>query len=257
MSRSKFVNERENVNGKLDRIRELIEFIHSENPDGNSLCQFLVLRTLSECKPVNASILELKPGGLIIPVFQYGHSDEEMKSWKVSSVDEKLPSADALKNNDFVWLADKEEWYNSYPSLAKYKIPDTFTYIVWPINIRGAYMSVIGVAFNKVLAPDYELKNKLAIVSGLVGLQISALKKSKLSVEQVPSVWILLTNRQHRIVATMAENKTNNQMAFELGYIQSTIRQDTIKIYEILGVPDRKGATQAYRVSFPIHGTAS
>jgi DNA-binding CsgD family transcriptional regulator len=251
------VGEMEKVIENLDRIRELIEFIHSENPDGNSLLQFLVLRTLSECNAVNASILELKPGGLIIPVFQFGHSEEEMKSWAVSSIDERLPSADALKNNDFVWLADRDEWYNDYPSLAKYKIPEAFTYIVWPINIRGSYMSIIGVSFNKVLEPAYELKNKLAIISGLVGLQISAQKKSKLTVEQDPSVWNLLTNRQHKIVAMMAENKTNNQIASELGYSQSTIRQDTIKIYEMLGVAGRKGATQAYRVSFPIHGTVN
>ena len=164
MSRSSLVGEMEAVKGELDRIRELIEFIHSENPDGNSLCQFLVLRTLSEYNPINASILELKPGGLIIPVFQFGHSEEEMNSWKVSSIDEKLPSADALKNNDFVWLADKAEWYSDYPSLAKYKIPDAYTYIVWPINIRGSYMSIIGVSFTKVLEPSYELKNKLSII---------------------------------------------------------------------------------------------
>jgi DNA-binding CsgD family transcriptional regulator len=51
----------------------------------------------------------------------------------------------------------------------------------------------------------------------------------------------------------IADGRTNYQIANELGYSQSTIRQDTIKIYEILGVAGRKGAIVAYRMNFPLH----
>ena len=118
-------------------------------------------------------------------------------------------------------------------------------------------MSVIGVVFNQVILQSHELKNYLETLSGLIGLQMSSFKRTKMTVDQDSAIWNLLTNRQHKIVAMMAEGMTNNQIANELGYSQSTIRQDTIKIYEILGVAGRKGATQAYRINFPIHGNNS
>ena len=85
-------------------------------------------------------------------------------------------------------------------------------------------------------------------------MQISSLRRTKLSVEQDSTIWNLLNPRQHRIVSMISDGLTNYQIANELGYSQSTIRQDTIKIYEILGVTGRKGAIQAYRMNFPTHG---
>lgn len=247
----------EAVKGQLDRVLELIEFIHTEIPDGNALCQFITLRSLNEIGATHAFIAELKPGGLIIPVYQFGFTEEEVASWAISSIDDHIPTADALKTNSFVWLADNEDWNRDYPALVQHKIPTAETFICWPIHIHGSYMSTIGVVFKNVIIQSHELKNYLEILSGLIGLQMSSLKRTKLTVDQDSSIWNLLTNRQHKIVAMMAEGMTNNQIAMELGYSQSTIRQDTIKIYEILGVAGRKGATQAYRVNFPIHGNAS
>lgn len=242
------------VKGKLDQVLELIEFIHTEIPDGNSLCQFVTIRMLKEFGALNMFISELKPGGLIIPTYQFGFTEEEMQSWNISSVDDHIPTADALKTNSFIWLADREDWDRDYPDLAKFKYPEVETFICWPIHIRGAYMSVMGVSFTKVVASNHEIKNYLETISGLVGLQISSLKRLRVSVEQDSALWNLLTNRQHKIVAMMSEGMTNNQIAEELGYSHSTIRQETIKIYETLGVTGRKGATQAYRINFPVHG---
>ena len=245
------------VSDKLDKVLDLVEFIHKEVPDGNALCQFATIRMLKEFGAVNMFIAELKPGGMIIPIYQFGFSDEEMQSWAITSIDNHLPTADALKTNDYVWLADKDDWDRDYPDLVSHHYPTSSnTFICWPIHIRGAYMSVIGVTFSKVLLNNHETKNYMETISGLIGLQISSLKKLRLSVEQDSGVWDLLTSRQHKIVSMMSDGLTNSQIANALGYSQSTIRQETIKIYEILGVAGRKGATQAFRVSFPIHGNS-
>ena len=125
------------VNSKLDQILDLIEFIHTEIPDGNALCQFVTLRSLNEVGATHAFIAELKPGGLIIPVYQFGFTDEEVASWTISSIDDHIPTADALKTNSIVWLADNEDWERDYPALIQHKIPTAETFICWPIHIRG------------------------------------------------------------------------------------------------------------------------
>ena len=42
------------IKSKLDQILDLIEFIHTEIPDGNALCQFVTLRSLNEVGATHA-----------------------------------------------------------------------------------------------------------------------------------------------------------------------------------------------------------
>lgn len=48
-----------------------------------------------------------------------------------------------------------------------------------------------------------------------------------------------LTERQRMVLAGIVMKKTNNAIASELGYSVSTIRHETMKIFEILGVSNR------------------
>lgn len=48
-----------------------------------------------------------------------------------------------------------------------------------------------------------------------------------------------LTDRQRLVLIGIVKKKTNNAIASELGYSLSTIRHDTMKIFEILGVSNR------------------
>ena len=240
--------------GRLDKVLELVNYIHTENPDGNALAQYVTLRTFSEFGAINLFLSELKSGGLIFPTYQFGFSQEEIDSWQISNIEENIPIADALKSNSFIWLADNEDWERDYPDLVKYKIPNAQTFICWPIHIRGAYMSVVGSSFREAIPQNHELRNFFEIIGGLMGMHLSAQKQSASPMENPANSWNLLTNRQQVVIELMSDGMTNNQIAIKLGYSLSTIRQETIKIYELLGVAGRKVAVQAYRINFPIFG---
>jgi DNA-binding CsgD family transcriptional regulator len=60
-----------------------------------------------------------------------------------------------------------------------------------------------------------------------------------------PDLWYdekqrLLSSREERVLTLIREGKTNAQIAFELGYSESLIRQETVSIYRKLGVSGRK-----------------
>lgn len=55
---------------------------------------------------------------------------------------------------------------------------------------------------------------------------------------------IALTERQKKILAGMVEAKTNHQLAQDLGFSVSTIRHETMDIYQLLGASDRKEAAE-------------
>jgi DNA-binding NarL/FixJ family response regulator len=49
-----------------------------------------------------------------------------------------------------------------------------------------------------------------------------------------------LSERQLKIFTMLTEKKTNNEIAHQLGYSASTIKQETMNIYEILGIRGRE-----------------
>ncbi|MEY4497237.1 MAG: hypothetical protein RLZZ364_542, partial [Actinomycetota bacterium] len=53
-----------------------------------------------------------------------------------------------------------------------------------------------------------------------------------------------LTVRQLSILRGMVEGKTNHELATELGFSVSTIRHETMRIYQALSVSDRKEAAK-------------
>lgn len=53
-----------------------------------------------------------------------------------------------------------------------------------------------------------------------------------------------LTARQLSILGGMVEGKTNHELATELGFSVSTIRHETMRIYQALSVSDRKEAAK-------------
>ena len=50
------------------------------------------------------------------------------------------------------------------------------------------------------------------------------------------------TSRQLQILQGMVEGKTNHELATDLGYSVSTVRHETMRIFQILGVSDRREA---------------
>ena len=55
---------------------------------------------------------------------------------------------------------------------------------------------------------------------------------------------VRLTQRQLQILRGMVEGKTNHDLATELGFSVSTIRHETMRIYQALAVSDRREAAQ-------------
>jgi DNA-binding NarL/FixJ family response regulator len=53
-----------------------------------------------------------------------------------------------------------------------------------------------------------------------------------------------LTARQLSILRGMVEGKTNHELATELGFSVSTVRHETMRIYQALAVSDRKEAAK-------------
>jgi DNA-binding CsgD family transcriptional regulator len=234
----------------IENLSELISYIQTKNPSVDELCQFAVVRTFNFLGGIAMFQATLDPDGTIRNVGQFGFSKEVQESWKNNSINEDLPTADALKTNNIVWIADNDGWYKEYPHLAQYE--NEFmanTFIAWPISVRGAHMSVLGLCLNRIEPPTSELISFFETVGGIIALQQSKLNDAEFSEteHEIMKRYGLFTRRQRDVIHLISDGLTNIQIANELGFSESTIRQETMRIYEILGATGRADAIRMYR----------
>ena len=125
-------------------------------------------------------------------------------------------------------------------------------FIAMPFSPTGDVPGALGITFRKnpVLIPEAELEllkllSELIAVNSLPRMRASGLL-SKLyydteNLEEVSAI----TPRQLRVLDEMAIGKTNGQIARSLNVSESTIKQESVRIFRILGVNTRQRAVSA------------
>jgi len=100
-----------------------------------------------------------------------------------------------------------------------------------------------------------EIQSEVESYAAIVGLYLS-LTETEISlrtqrslhyplIERPINESVELTERQLKILKGMASGKTNHALALDLGYSVSTIRHETMRIFNLLNVSDRKSSAQA------------
>ena len=120
------------------------------------------------------------------------------------------------------------------------------------LRARGTVYGWLNIKFSRKLN-DEEKHNAYKSAEYLVlaiSLFLSLTHPQEFSSEKdlgkekgIPSV-DALTKRQMNILKGMVEGRTNHELATQLGYSVSTIRHETMRIYQALAVSDRREAAQ-------------
>ena len=219
----------------LELINELTRELTRPGINSEALCQFLVVKTLAFLNPLGAYFNKLHPDGFVRSICACGIPQDAQDSWGALPFSEEVPGHDAMRSEKMIWLADSSDWVNQYPDLAKYMVIDQLnTFIAIPIDVPGAAVASIGVMSKTVHKQSKEVTSFLWTVGGLVSLFFST-HEQKDETEH-------LSPRQIEILEFMRDSYTNPEIAKELGFSESTIRHETMKIYEILKVAGRKEA---------------
>jgi DNA-binding CsgD family transcriptional regulator len=167
------------------------------------------------------------------------------------------PSQWRQSTNDFSkLLGTQEKFYWNRNSTA----------VVVPFRTRGIVSGALSLGFD---LPQRKLDEIGILASHLgmaIGLFVNLTAKSQASVAEIAQPVAKseyqsiretftgsatnsvkhahLTGRQLQILEGMIEGKTNFEIAADLGYSVSTVRQETIKIYQTLNVTGRRAAAQ-------------
>lgn len=211
-------------------IRKFIEWL-SFHPTPDEITRALVLDYLAPVHACCSRIGILNADDSLTFVGEYGFEDgkrgktftgSEWRTWGHDAADI------ALGNNPSHWSPDKK-------------------LLMFPLRHRGAVQGHIVVRFSHPVEDLEKVENIVLDFAVPISLYLS-LKQEGLRVhpqsarEETGSEQ--LSVRQISILRGMVEGKTNHELATELGFSVSTIRHETMRIYQALAVSDRKEAAK-------------
>jgi len=123
------------------------------------------------------------------------------------------------------------------------------TSLMIQLRERGAVHGYLVLRFSQPIVDTASVEEVARNYAVALGLYLSLAHEpgsgsSRNIIERNESGSDQLTPRQISILRGMVEGKTNHELANELGFSVSTIRHETMRIYQALSVSDRKEAAK-------------
>jgi DNA-binding CsgD family transcriptional regulator len=227
----------------LKNAAELTSYLAGGDPSGEEIARHLVLKSFAELSPTALYIAELSDDGYVTPVAAFGFDRVALANWGKFPLAMQIPITEAVRNDRCILIDSAEELLRRYPIVGEMEDVsyDWASVLALPMLPFGVAFAVLG----NTPTWDEELEHYLRLVGSVVALHLIRAKNSK----EIPEFHRGrtskpngkdLSNRQKVILEMLSKGATNAEMALEIGYSESLIRQETIEIYRILGVSGRK-----------------
>jgi DNA-binding CsgD family transcriptional regulator len=274
------VTKRENP----EEIVRLVSEYLSSGPSPDEFCQWLVTQWLADLGANGSLLHVVRKTGSLALIGSFGYPIDQVETFKSVSLKEPLPISDAARDREPVIVNGAAEVAERYPHLSDYfrETPEA-SLVVHPIESKNNCKGVIGVDFSSNLSKEMYTATTLPLIASLLSVYMTDAFRGSFSsiIQQVSSDgsvetqlgvigWVAdspqgtpggsqqqtnakvdsnalgepLTDRQLQILHLMADGKTNPLIAYMLGYSESTVRHESMRIFKKLGAASRSEAVQ-------------
>ncbi len=213
----------------------------------SDLCRNLVHVVLREFVAVASFICVLENDSTLVRIGQYGYAKTEQMPapesfWQAGAITE------AIQTNSRVTVESREQYALRFPgSSLQPAVGDAFVAI--PFNHQGESIGALGIAFagssNSLVALEGEwalMQVAAELVARLSPPQLQRFEPQRGHAYAEESDLSALTERHLQILRLMAEGKTNAQIGRMLSLSESSIKQESVRIFRSLAVGSRQGA---------------
>ena len=242
----------------LDTISEFIHVLSNNELTLDQILRHIVLVVLSPLNIEAILIRQLNNENQAVLVSTWGISLANLEPYPAAySLNDKYPTTDTLRYRRTTWIRSLPDWGTDYPKLKDLKYTSgAKSYICFPIEKAGTPVAAMGIFSRDEIHPDAEIEAFLKTVGSVFSMHLFRQDSKarellgmgeRQNSSDGESVGSELTERQYIILRLISEDRTNLDISGLLGYSESTIRQETIKIYAKLECNGRKEATEIYR----------
>jgi DNA-binding CsgD family transcriptional regulator len=217
-------------------LRKLLDYLEF-HPNVSEIARMLIVDDIFPEKATAIRICLLNSDDSLLTIGEYGYVDCFIDTTISSDIWRKSLSSSL----HIVELIQSGLWN------------EEFTEFLYILRNRGSLQGYITVNFDNPISNKTESQERIEGVCQLVGLFLNGVSAFKLRKESEnvrnsqggrSTSKAVLTQRQLLILAGMIEGKTNHELAEDLGFSVSTIRHETMRIYSLLQVSDRKEAAR-------------
>lgn len=245
----------------LGIVSEFIAFLSVNGLSINEILSHIVLVALA---PLNVEAITfdfLNDKNQVENLGRWGMPSEMIKDYvDIYNLNDRYPSTDTLRYRTTTYVNTLPDWGDDYPLLKD--LPYTTgakSFIAFPIEKAGTPVAALGVFSRDVIHPDAEIESFLKTIGSVFSMY--SYRQDSRSQETLKlrdngavanhSVWDdssnELSERQQVILHLISQDRTNIAISRLLGYSESTIRQETVKIFAKLECDGRHEATQIYK----------
>ena len=216
------------------------------NPSWDELTRLLALRIFDFWGCEEVLLYGMDARGTLQLKSSYGVTDAAAVSEVSLESNPELSSV--LSYGRTTWVVDASEGDELVPaSLGTHHKGGV---VIAPLNRVNIPEYVLIVTFKDALPENPASAPFMSSIVSLLELRVAMAKGSgsRKTLISAPEGDIEFTERQQRILERIQDGKTNKSIARELGFSESTIRQETLRLYRSLGVNSREDAVAAARI---------
>jgi len=223
----------------MTQIKKFIEWM-SFHPTTEEIARALATDYLAEFEVLGIRFGRMNRDDSVVVLGQYGYADAD--EWRGRVV----PSAE--------WRAGDSPEVRLMASATKEKWSPTSTLSINTLRHHGVIQGYLIVEFAKPVADSDKQRTAEAIDDLCIPIALYLSFQNRGPISYVVGINSIndsrdsgaaqLSARQLSILRGMVEGKTNHELATELGFSVSTIRHETMRIYQALAVSDRKEAAK-------------
>jgi DNA-binding CsgD family transcriptional regulator len=236
---------------------EFIKFLGDQDRTVEEVLAHLVLRVMAPLKATSAVIAKLDNQNSILIVGRYGiNSDLYGEYEDCFSLNDRLPITDAIRQSKVIVINTLPEWPTEYSEIliSPYQSEEA-SLIAFPIEKSGTPIGSAAIFFESPFEIDPDVALFIESISNLLSIYLYSqeqpakvvnLHQAPISTQSSQS-GADLTQRQLLILRMISEGRTNIAIGDLLKYSESTIRQETIKIFSKLDCHGRDEASKLYK----------
>jgi DNA-binding CsgD family transcriptional regulator len=249
----------------IEKVSELAEFIAHRSHARKDVIRYLALSTFLKVDVFCAVLAELTESGDLEVSEIFGSDKSAIDKFMI---DKKLsdanPIAEVLRFGKISCIQNSPQWPSEYIDLNELKFTQKeITIICFPIEKFGSPGACITLFSSALIYPNVELKSFLRAVSSLLSLYLykddledrirnaaDKIFQTRFGRPKLDNAPTALSDRQMLILRLVSKGFTNIQIAEQIGYSESTVRQETVRIFAILVCSNRIEAGQIYRDNY-------
>lgn len=238
----------------LELVEDFSEYLGGSDHELEETLKYLTLFTFAPLGCVGTFLSVIKLDGTAELICKFGLRKDIFDYFPAQiSLSEENPITSAVRNRTLVWIDQSPDWGDANAGARNKELESIVTsFICWPIERNRAPVATLSAFCSAEIDRTPEVSAFVKAINSIFAIFFNRLNNGMKELHKDDTILNSarlvfegrkLTERQYQILELMAQGKTNVAISQILGFSESTIRQESIRIYEKLRCDGRKEAT--------------